>query len=369
MPNRFDRRLKGSGLLPGSSSCKTKTTNIPMNKNIQKTSSNTKVTSTVSNTKVTSTVSNTKVKQSNSLKTGVNTMVILDNHKNSINKLNDMLKKVANELNETEKKYETNYNFTYGKINDIETFLEKITIDNSLNVVNDNNDNLNNNSDNISLTISEIPTTFKSNDISDKTNKFNQDMLNNKLNKLIVEMDILKSENTNKITMDDVTKQTRINTLFIKKLFEDKVDNDLYKKMKGMNKTLNDIKFKMKKIMETQEMLKKMCIDNDTYIKKYKLRKEKTINEQKQKMNSIIPEIPDYDKKYNLRGVPERLLGGLNSVQSMRDIIPEYAKIKKKKSKPKDNNKTNEVDEQMIKEQKMELEIEANVKQQMVENA
>ena len=77
MPNRFDRRLKGSGLIPGSSSCKTKTTNIPMNKNIQKPSSNTKVTNTVSNT---------KVKQSNILKTGVNTMVILDNHKNSINK-------------------------------------------------------------------------------------------------------------------------------------------------------------------------------------------------------------------------------------------------------------------------------------------
>mgnify|MGYP001378106071 CR=1 FL=1 len=364
MPNRFDRRLKGSGLIPGSSSCKTKTTNIPMNKNIQKSSSNTKVTNTVSNT---------KVKQSNILKTGVNTMVILDNHKNSINKLNDMLKKVANELKETEKKYETNYNFTYGKINDIETFLEKITIDNSLNVIDDNSinvidDNLNNNSDNISLTISEIPTTFKSNDISDKTNKFNQDMLNNKINKLIAEMDILKSENVNKITMDDVTKQTRINTLFIKKLFEDKVENDLYKKMRGMNKTLSDIKFKMKKIMETQEMLKKMCIDNDTYIKKYKLRKEKTINEQKQKMNSIIPEIPEYDKKYNLRGVPERLLGGLNSVQSMRDIIPEYTKIKKKKAKQKKQNKTNEVDEQMIKEQKLELKIEASVKQQ-IENA
>ena len=357
MPNRFDRRLKGSGLIPGSSSCKTKTTNIPMNKNIQNSSSNAKVTSTVSNT---------RVKQSNILKTGVNTMVILDNHKNSINKLNDMLKKVANELKETEKKYETNYNFTYGKINDIETFLEKITIDNSLNVIDDNS--LNVIDDNSINVIDDNINNDISNDISDKTNKFNQDMLNNKINKLIAEMDILKSENVNKITMDDVTKQTRINTLFIKKLFEDKVENHLYKKMKGMNKTLSDIKFKMKKIMETQEMLKKMCIDNDTYIKKYKLRKEKTINEQKQKMNSIIPEIPEYDKKYNLRGVPERLLGGLNSVQSMRDIIPEYTKTKKKKAKQKNQKKTNEVDEQMIKEQKLELKIEESVKQQ-IENA
>jgi hypothetical protein len=364
MPNRFDRRLKGSGLMPGSSSCKTKTTNIPMNKNIKKSSSNTKVTSKVSNT---------QVNQSISLKTGVNTLVILDNHKNSINKLNDMLKKVVNEFKETKKKNETNYNFTYDKINDIETFLEKITLDNSLNMIDDNviDDNINNdNLNDISLAIKEVPNTFKLNDVSDKTNKFNQDMLNNKLNKLIVEMDILKSENANKITTDDVTKQMRINTLFIKKLFEDKIDNDLYKKMKGMNKTLSDIKFKVNKIIETQEMLKKMCIENDTYIKKYKLRKEKTINEQKQKMKSIIPELPDYDKKYNLRGVPERLLGGLNSVQSMRDIIPEYTKNKKKKSKQKNNKKkATKIDEQMIKEQKMELDIEATVKQRVVENA
>ena len=113
-----------------------------------------------------------------------------------------------------------------------------------------------------------------------------------------------------------------------------------------------------------------MCIDNDNYIKKYKLRKEKTISEQKQKMKSIIPEIPEYDKKYDLRGVPDRLIGGLNIVKPMRDIIPDYTTQKKKKTKQKNTNKSMEMDEQMIKELEMEIKMENNVKNKtMVENA
>ncbi len=350
MPNRFDRRLKGSGLIPGSSSCKTNTVNVPMNNNI-------------TNTKKTNNTSVTNSRQIN-LKTNVNTMVILENHKTSINKLNDMIKKVVEEFKETEKKNESNYNFTYNKINDIETFLENITFDNSLNIKDEEVDA----SNNITLSINEVNKSEI--DISNKKNIFDYNIINNKINELMSRIDILSKQNEDKVSMNELTKQTRLNTLFIKKLFEDKIDNDMYKKMKVLNKTMNDIKFKLKKITETQEMLKKMCIDNDNYIKKYKLRKEKTISEQKQKMKSIIPEIPEYDKKYDLRGVPDRLIGGLNIVKPMRDIIPDYTTQKKKKTKQKNTNKSMEMDEQMIKELEMEIKMENNVKNKsMVENA
>ena len=175
MPNRFDRRLKGSGLIPGSSSCKTKNVNVPMNNNI-------------TNTKKTNNTSVTNSRQIN-LKTNVNTMVILENHKTSINKLNDMIKKVVEEFKETEKKNESNYNFTYNKINDIETFLENITFDNSLNIKEEEVDT----SNNITLSINEVNKSEI--DISNKKNTFDYNIINNKINELMSRIDILSKQN------------------------------------------------------------------------------------------------------------------------------------------------------------------------------
>tara|TARA_B100000900_G_scaffold315841_1_gene274752 strand:- start:2140 stop:2934 length:795 start_codon:yes stop_codon:yes gene_type:complete len=245
MPNRFDRRLKGTGIKPGEGSCSTTRSNLTLTSKSVISTNNT--------------TTSTRVVTTNNIDYGT----ILKNHKNSINKLNS-------DINETNIKNETNINFIYKKIEKIEEFLENITVD-----------------------------------VSSNMNEDKEELRN---------------------------------------------DNQLHMK-------INELSSKFDNIIKNQEILKKMCIDNTNYIKKYKFRKDKVIQEQKEKMNSIIPDIKEYDQTYNLRGVPERLLSGLHSVKSMKDIMPELV-TKKTKKDPKKSQKKQQIKKLEEEERRIEEELE-----------
>lgn len=332
MPNRFDRRLKGSGLNPGDGVCTKKNTNNTFGIQSRSLISSNRAINRMSRNNIAS--QNTKISTTQNISSDINTKNILNNHKESINKLNEKINSIFESIKNNQDGHEKNFNKTYEKINHIEGFLEDITVDTSGN---------------------NIESTKNNHEIFDKKS-------------IESKIEILQQNiNDNK---DYTTKAIYLNTVFIKDTIGKLKIEDLKTKLDSMGENIKNINFTLKKIVETQNHLKKMCIDNDNYIKRYKLRKEKTIQNQKNKLKADIPIISQqamnkFDKKYEFHGVPDRLLNGLNRIKPIKELIPQMATQPINKLK---NTSSKEIKKEIKEEIKKENRIDENTKKEIIEN-
>ena len=316
MPNRFDRRLKGSGLKPGEGSCsKNKKSNLSYatkynTSSLQQSTRIMKRTHQVSN-------QNTKIQaiESNKIDTNdINVKKILSNHSTFMKKIKEQINVLENKNTELKEGIEKNINFTYQKISQIEGFLDTITVEEKEvePIVDSSNQNL------VGNDILAMSKEIIVDKITNNKNRFEIEILDSTIKK--IKDDIQNDNQKIKEEMTELTNNISFReSIFLKtvKLMNKKIDllkADNFEK----NTKIKALTDKIENLNKTVGMLKHMCVENDNFIKKYRHRKEKIITEKKQNMKPDILGVEEYDRKYELRGVPDRLLNGLKNVEKLK---------------------------------------------------
>lgn len=316
MPNRFDRRLKGSGLKPGEGSCsknKKSTLNYATKYNTSSLQQSNRIMKRTQYEKKQNAKTETNETRQ-PVTNDINIKKILSNHSTFMKKIKEQINVLENKNTELKEGIEKNINFTYEKISQIEGFLDTITVEEKENeqVLDCSNQNM------VRHDILAMSKEIIVDKITNNKNRFEIETLDSTIKKIKECID-----NDNEKNKGEITKLT--NTVsFTESVF--------LKTMKLMNKKITFLKAdnfekntkikvltdKIDELNKTVGLLKHMCVENDNFIKKYRHRKEKTIIEKKQHMKPDILGVEDYDKKYELRGVPDRLLNGLKSVQKLK---------------------------------------------------